>query len=107
MGGAMALHLACRYHQDVAGVFALSSFLNKDSVIYQVSMPFGHFYQSFSKAANVFLYQTKPENSCQIQKSFGKTDFPQNSKRKIQLPHVQTNSSSIYTAAFLLSSLNS
>lgn len=36
MGGAMALHLACRYHPDVAGVFALSSFLNKDSVVYQV-----------------------------------------------------------------------
>ncbi|KAI4896604.1 hypothetical protein NFI96_032171 [Prochilodus magdalenae] len=35
MGGAMALHLACRYHQDLAGVFALSSFLNKDSVVYQ------------------------------------------------------------------------
>uniref|UniRef100_A0A3B1KJJ2 palmitoyl-protein hydrolase n=1 Tax=Astyanax mexicanus TaxID=7994 RepID=A0A3B1KJJ2_ASTMX len=35
MGGAMALHLACRYHQDIAGVFALSSFLNKDSVVYQ------------------------------------------------------------------------
>lgn len=37
MGGAMALHLACRYHPDVAGVFALSSFLNKDSVTYQVN----------------------------------------------------------------------
>lgn len=36
MGGAMALHLACRYQPDVAGVFALSSFLNKDSVAYQV-----------------------------------------------------------------------
>ncbi|XP_030640634.1 lysophospholipase-like protein 1 [Chanos chanos] len=35
MGGAMALHLACRYHRDVAGVFALSSFLNKGSVVYQ------------------------------------------------------------------------
>ncbi|KAK2854700.1 hypothetical protein Q7C36_006569 [Tachysurus vachellii] len=35
MGGAMALHLACRYHQDVAGVFAMSSFLNKGSVVYQ------------------------------------------------------------------------
>ncbi|XP_036395610.1 lysophospholipase-like protein 1 [Megalops cyprinoides] len=35
MGGAMALHLACRYHPEVAGVFALSSFLNKDSVVYQ------------------------------------------------------------------------
>ncbi|XP_026149741.1 lysophospholipase-like protein 1 isoform X2 [Mastacembelus armatus] len=35
MGGAMALHLACRYHPDVAGVFALSTFLNKDSVAFQ------------------------------------------------------------------------
>lgn len=34
----MALHLACRYHQDVAGVFVLSGFLNKDSVVYRVSM---------------------------------------------------------------------
>lgn len=38
MGGAMALHLACRYHPEVGGVFALSSFLNKDSVVYQVTM---------------------------------------------------------------------
>lgn len=36
MGGAMALHLVSRYQQDVAGIFALSSFLNKDSVVYQV-----------------------------------------------------------------------
>lgn len=36
MGGAMALHLVCRYHPDVAGVFALLSFLNKDSVAFQV-----------------------------------------------------------------------
>lgn len=33
----MALHLACRFHPDVAGVFALSSFLNKDSVAFQVA----------------------------------------------------------------------
>ncbi|XP_030051880.1 lysophospholipase-like protein 1 [Microcaecilia unicolor] len=36
MGGAMAMHLAYKYHQDVAGVFALSSFLNKGSVVYQI-----------------------------------------------------------------------
>ncbi|KAM4770862.1 lysophospholipase-like protein 1 [Rhinophrynus dorsalis] len=35
MGGAMAMHLAYRYHKDVAGVFALSSFLNSGSVVYQ------------------------------------------------------------------------
>uniref|UniRef100_A0A8I5NGA9 Lysophospholipase-like protein 1 n=1 Tax=Papio anubis TaxID=9555 RepID=A0A8I5NGA9_PAPAN len=35
MGGCMAMHLAYRNHQDVAGVFALSSFLNKASAVYQ------------------------------------------------------------------------
>ncbi|XP_033634226.1 lysophospholipase-like protein 1 [Asterias rubens] len=34
MGGGMAMHLAYRFHQDVAGVFALSSFLNDNSVVY-------------------------------------------------------------------------
>ncbi|XP_038073988.1 lysophospholipase-like protein 1 [Patiria miniata] len=36
MGGGMAMHLAYRFHHDVAGVFALSSFLNQDSVVYKV-----------------------------------------------------------------------
>lgn len=40
MGGCMAMHLAYRNHRDVAGVFALSSFLNKDSAIYKVSSTF-------------------------------------------------------------------
>uniref|UniRef100_A0A2K6GD31 palmitoyl-protein hydrolase n=1 Tax=Propithecus coquereli TaxID=379532 RepID=A0A2K6GD31_PROCO len=31
----MAMHLAYRNHRDVAGVFALSSFLNKASAVYQ------------------------------------------------------------------------
>ncbi|ELK32165.1 Lysophospholipase-like protein 1 [Myotis davidii] len=35
MGGCMAMHVAYRNHQDVAGVFALSSFLNKTSAVYQ------------------------------------------------------------------------
>ncbi|CAH6789640.1 lysophospholipase-like protein 1 [Phodopus roborovskii] len=35
MGGCMAIHLAYRKHQDVAGVFALSSFLNKESAVYK------------------------------------------------------------------------
>lgn len=33
----MAIHLAYRNHRDVAGVFALSSFLNKESAVYKVS----------------------------------------------------------------------
>ncbi|XP_022090623.1 lysophospholipase-like protein 1 isoform X2 [Acanthaster planci] len=36
MGGGMAMHLAYRFHHDAAGVFALSSFLNEDSVVYKV-----------------------------------------------------------------------
>ncbi|XP_010141949.1 PREDICTED: lysophospholipase-like protein 1 [Buceros rhinoceros silvestris] len=35
MGGGMAMHLAYRFHPDLAGVFALSSFLNKNSAVYQ------------------------------------------------------------------------
>ncbi|XP_075921252.1 lysophospholipase-like protein 1 isoform X1 [Petromyzon marinus] len=34
MGGAMAMLLTYRFHRDVAGVFALSSFLNKGSSVY-------------------------------------------------------------------------
>lgn len=44
MGGCMAMHLAYRNHRDVAGVFALSSFLNKDSAIYKVSSTFRNKY---------------------------------------------------------------
>lgn len=40
MGDCMAMHLASRNHQDVAEVFALSSFLNKSSAVYQVSFRF-------------------------------------------------------------------
>lgn len=46
MGGGMAMHLAYRFHQDLAGVFALSSFLNKDSAVYEVSVE--SFYNNIS-----------------------------------------------------------
>ncbi|KAJ8308476.1 hypothetical protein KUTeg_013350 [Tegillarca granosa] len=36
MGGAMAMTLAYKYHWDLAGVFALSSFLNYNSSVYKV-----------------------------------------------------------------------
>ena len=35
MGGTMALHLGYRLHPQLAGVFALSSFLHPDSQVYQ------------------------------------------------------------------------
>jgi len=38
MGGCLALHLAYRYRPTVAGCFAMSSFLNKDSIVYEVNI---------------------------------------------------------------------
>lgn len=38
MGGCLALHLAYRYRTAVAGCFAMSSFLNKGSIIYEVNI---------------------------------------------------------------------
>lgn len=35
MGGGLALHLAYRYRTAVAGCFAMSSFLNKGSIVYE------------------------------------------------------------------------
>ncbi|CAL4098335.1 unnamed protein product, partial [Meganyctiphanes norvegica] len=35
MGGCMAFHLGYRSRKDIRGVFALSAFLNKNSVVYQ------------------------------------------------------------------------
>lgn len=36
MGGAMALHLAFKHFPNIAGVFAMSSFLNHDTKIYEI-----------------------------------------------------------------------
>lgn len=38
MGGGMAFHMAYRYRREVAGCFALSSFLNNESVVYKVGI---------------------------------------------------------------------
>lgn len=35
MGGALALHTGFHVNTDVAGVFACSAFLNKDSIVYE------------------------------------------------------------------------
>lgn len=36
MGGAMAIHLGFKFKPEIAGVFALSSFLPPDSLLYKV-----------------------------------------------------------------------
>ena len=35
MGGALALHTALRWEPNLAGVFAFSSFLNDNSIVYR------------------------------------------------------------------------
>lgn len=35
MGGALALHTAYRWDHNLAGAFAFSSFLNKNSIVYK------------------------------------------------------------------------
>lgn len=35
MGGALAMHTAFRWEQNLAGVFAFSSFLNDKSIVYE------------------------------------------------------------------------
>ncbi|XP_020779307.2 lysophospholipase-like protein 1 [Boleophthalmus pectinirostris] len=82
MGGAMALHLACRFHPDVAGVFALSSFLNKDSVAYRVveercgsGLPVPELLQCHGTSDELVLHQWGQDTSALLQKAGMKCTF--------------------------------
>uniref|UniRef100_A0A8D0KJ62 Lysophospholipase-like protein 1 n=1 Tax=Salvator merianae TaxID=96440 RepID=A0A8D0KJ62_SALMN len=76
MGGGMAMHLAYRFHQDVAGVFALSSFLNKNSGVYKAlkksegEIP--ELFQCHGTADELVLYSWGDETSKML-KSLGVT----------------------------------
>ncbi|XP_007902709.1 lysophospholipase-like protein 1 isoform X3 [Callorhinchus milii] len=79
MGGCMAMHLAYRFHQQVAGVFALSSFLNNNSVVYQAvqnaktSMP--ELFQCHGKTDPLVLYEWGTETCSNLQSLGVKTTF--------------------------------
>ncbi|XP_069787355.1 lysophospholipase-like protein 1 [Narcine bancroftii] len=79
MGGAMAMHLAYRFHQQVAGVFALSSFLNKNSAVYQavqnsnMSMP--ELFQCHGNNDQLVLYEWGKESNLNLQSLGVKTTF--------------------------------
>uniref|UniRef100_A0A3P8VW02 palmitoyl-protein hydrolase n=1 Tax=Cynoglossus semilaevis TaxID=244447 RepID=A0A3P8VW02_CYNSE len=79
MGGAMALHLACRYHPDVGGVFALSSFLNKGSVAFQnrlkegLSLP--ELFQCHGTSDELVLHQWGEDTSELLKKAGMRTAF--------------------------------
>ncbi|XP_075003206.1 lysophospholipase-like protein 1 isoform X3 [Calonectris borealis] len=74
MGGGMAMHLAYRFHQDLAGVFALSSFLNKDSAVYQAlkrnESVLPELFQCHGTADELVLYSWGEETN-KILKSLG------------------------------------
>ncbi|XP_009705208.1 PREDICTED: lysophospholipase-like protein 1 [Cariama cristata] len=74
MGGGMAMHLAYRFHQDLAGVFALSSFLNKDSAVYQAlkrnESVLPELFQCHGTADELVLYSWGEETN-QMLKSLG------------------------------------
>lgn len=40
MGGSLALHAGYHLHSNIGGVFALSSFLNRDSIVYETSLKY-------------------------------------------------------------------
>ncbi|XP_071401884.1 lysophospholipase-like protein 1 isoform X4 [Centroberyx affinis] len=73
MGGAMALHLACRYHPDIAGVFALSSFLNKDSVAFQERVRAGNslpdLFQCHGTSDDLVLHQWGEDTAALLRKA--------------------------------------
>ncbi|XP_035529155.1 lysophospholipase-like protein 1 [Morone saxatilis] len=82
MGGAMALHLVCRYHPDIAGVFALSSFLNKDSVAFQAveerfraRLPLPELFQCHGTSDDLVLHQWGDDTSVMLKKAGMNTTF--------------------------------
>ncbi|XP_043551721.1 lysophospholipase-like protein 1 isoform X1 [Chiloscyllium plagiosum] len=79
MGGTMAMHVAYRFQQQVAGVFVLSSFLNKDSIVYQAiqnsktSMP--ELFQCHGKNDQLILYEWGKESCLHLQSLGVKATF--------------------------------
>ncbi|XP_039507182.1 lysophospholipase-like protein 1, partial [Pimephales promelas] len=80
MGGAMALHLVSRYQPDVAGIFALSSFLNKDSVVYQAvenatQRPLPELLQCHGTADELVFHSWGKETNSLLEKAGLNTSF--------------------------------
>ncbi|XP_031193839.1 lysophospholipase-like protein 1 isoform X2 [Mastomys coucha] len=76
MGSCMAMHLAYRNHPDVAGVFVLSGFLNKESAVYQDLQQGGRtlpeLFQCHGTADELVLHSWGEETSSKL-KSLGVT----------------------------------
>uniref|UniRef100_A0A8C7LVA2 palmitoyl-protein hydrolase n=1 Tax=Oncorhynchus mykiss TaxID=8022 RepID=A0A8C7LVA2_ONCMY len=75
MGGAMALHLVCRYHRGVAGVFALSSFLNKDCSISGAGSPLPELFQGHGTGDELVFHKWGGETTAVLKKAGMTTTF--------------------------------
>ncbi|KAL1494001.1 hypothetical protein ABEB36_009676 [Hypothenemus hampei] len=73
MGGALALHSAFRFSPGLAGVFTLSSFLNKNSAIF-----------SELKAESTPLYMCHGERDTMVPISWGKKTFEELTKLNVK-----------------------
>ncbi|XP_030763560.1 lysophospholipase-like protein 1 [Sitophilus oryzae] len=73
MGGALALHSAFRFNPGFAGVFALSSFLNKNSAVY-----------SELKAENTPLYMAHGEKDTMVPITWGQKTFEELTKLNVK-----------------------
>ncbi|XP_060531040.1 lysophospholipase-like protein 1 [Cylas formicarius] len=73
MGGALALHSAFRFTPGLAGVFALSSFLNKNSTVY-----------TELKAPETPLYMCHGEKDSMVPISWGKKTFEELEKLHVK-----------------------
>lgn len=68
MGGALALHTAYRFKPGLGGVFALSSFLNNDSLVFESL-------QSGAVKASTPLYMCHGDRDTLVPLSWGQTTF--------------------------------
>lgn len=73
MGGAVALHSAYRFTPGLAGVFALSSFLNKNSAVY-----------SELRSESTPLYMAHGEKDTMVPISWGKKTFEELTKLNVK-----------------------
>ncbi|XP_066139560.1 lysophospholipase-like protein 1 isoform X2 [Euwallacea fornicatus] len=73
MGGALALHSAFRYTPGLAGVFALSSFLNKNSAVY-----------SELRAESTPLYMAHGERDTMVPISWAKKSLEELTKLNVK-----------------------
>lgn len=86
MGGALALYSAYKYVQDIRGVFALSAFLNEDSVVYKSI-------KERKTLSKVPLFMSHGDNDDVVPESWGRESFEK--LKSLGVPgeyHLLTNS---------------